>query len=223
MKMYIDNLGIEKVLFADKVNSLVLENKQRFRDVLNSVWKQSKGLDGDVTFIEEGKVLSFSKITSCIFNPYVIDYNNKKILNVVYKRLNAISEIELIEELSRVNSNIVCFLETLVSKDDLNYTFDLEADVSGILKLYDVKLFYEEETLLERIIVYMKLLNKVCNIRVFIFLNLEQFFSVDELQYILETSKYIGCFVIDIKAVDAEVEFVSGSTIIDNELCTINL
>lgn len=174
---------IEIELKENVINCLSIENQELFLDFLRSLYYQAKGGEGNIIISNNDISLNLNKELDIIFNPFSLDINNKKIISNLYFELSTIATDEFFEETSKLNSHIIMYLEKLFFKVPYCIETNLEFNLSGLMKLYDIKI-QEEMELNKLIINYIKLMHQICNVNVFVIVNAKQYFSKNQLQYI---------------------------------------
>lgn len=80
-----NNLDIE--LEENKILVLTIENTEEYVKFLSELNLQSEGEVGTITLSSDGKELNFNKTAEIIFNPFVLDMNNKKIITKLYQNI----------------------------------------------------------------------------------------------------------------------------------------
>ena len=87
------NLDIE--LVENRVTIISVENPLAYREILENVWNQVMGQEGDFILSDGDKIKNISKEVECIFNLFDTDFNSKKIISKLYQELNGQSQILL--------------------------------------------------------------------------------------------------------------------------------
>lgn len=223
MRIINELCGIELNFEEDKVNVLVIEKQELMSIVVNDFWNQSNGGEGEFIIADNDNILNPNKILECIINPFSVDVNDKKILTAIYKQLTDDANLDYQEELLELNSRIVHTIDNLLEAEQYAFSLNLDLDVNGLLKLYNVKLDYEEERLIEKLINYIKLVHAICKKQIIVLVNMKTFFSSEEIEYLYEVSFYEKINLIMLETCSSE--FISGEkiTIIDSDNCFIML
>ena len=204
--------------------TIVIENRELFTLFTGDLWNQCNGKPGRFIFSDDEKELSLEKKADFIFNIFDISCNGKKLLNKIYAELSEISNDELQIELHEVNSRIVSFLDLLSNKLPYELAFDLEPDIIGLFKAYNMRIDEDEEGATDKIVSYIRLSHQALGTELIIFINLRQFFEDKDIELIYEACKYEQVCVIDIEGNDSGVRLSDERcVIIDRDYCIINL
>ena len=223
MRLVYTPYGIELNLVENKVYTLVVENPKVLREILQDLMKQTNGESGEWILSEAENIFFFAKTCVLIDNPLAVCCNEKKILTKLYKELTENANNMMKEEYSRINSEIVCFLEQLLQTVPYHLDIELETDVSDILKTYDVKIAENREEPLEKLIDYLRAMSSICGIRVVWMLNLKQFFSQEQIQQLYEFCFYEKIYLINLEGQKNYLLEQETGIIVDKDLCLIDL
>ena len=203
---------------------LVVENPIYFTDMTETLWNQINGQDGKWILSDNGKTLKIDKKVDFIINPFSVTSNDRKILNKIYSELNAVALENYMVELSRVNAQIISLLDIISQTTPYPMVYNLDMDLTGIFKLYDVKVEEECTSLMEKLLSYIKLRHQVTGIDLFVFLNLKQYFSVDQIELLYEGCRYEQVGLLDIENHQYNYRLNSEKyLIIDEDLCIIRI
>ena len=132
-----------------------------------------------------------------------------------------IANEELYEEKEAVNAAIVSYLDKLLSKVPYPITFNLEMDLMGLFKQYEVKMELENVPLFERLINYIQLEKMVCGTKLLIFVNLKDFLDKEQLQELYKTAFYSKIHLLLIESIKKDVLSEEKYCIIDKDRCVI--
>lgn len=185
------------------------------------MWNQYNGADGSFILSEDGKELKIQKNIECIYNPFCINLNDKKILSKIHQELSLQSNELLQEESISFRQSVITFFDKLVNIVPYDITYNFEFDLISIIKALDVQTNSVSESLLERLCTYMKLMHQLCGISIFVFSNLKSFFTGTELQLLYESAQYDKIHLINVESI--HTPFINGEKcwIIDKDLCII--
>lgn len=207
-----------------KIHSLIVENTSLFISITEDLWNQSNGDDGVFILSNKDKLIKFDKKADVIINPFSVSSNDRKIITKIYAELNGIGQENSIEELLCLNSSIVGLIDHLAEKVPYPLIYDLNLDLSGLLKLYNVKIDEECTELLEKLMTYVKLMHQVCGITLFVFVNLKQYFSLEQLNLFYQNCLYEEVSILDIEGCDLKKKLdCEKEMIIDKDLCIISI
>ena len=203
------------------VNILVIENQSVMSQVVQSLWKQCNGNDGDFCLSEE-KTLKIDKLMCTIINPFSIDFNNKKIISALYNNL-AQNANDFIEEKAKINASIIALLDDIIDREDChNIDYSLDFSWHDLFKIYNIKIEETQETLLISLIEYLKILVNYCGIKIVSFINLKSYLSEEEILELYKYSNYNKIQLLLIESTERTILQNEMVHIVDADKCIIN-
>lgn len=222
MRMFFSEIDIE-IEFNDTAPLyLVIESPAALRKVLNSMWIQYNGEEGSVIASEEGKEISFAKAIELIMNPFDIDLNNKKLNNSLLSEFNRLAREDHTKATEQINYQIVNYLDLIARDIPYRINYELDLDPIALAKSYKMR-FDEEEKYQHRLISYIKLLHRTCNISCFVLCNIRPLMSIDELKSLYRDLLYEHINIIDIEGYYSYKLDHESCLIIDKDECLIRL
>lgn len=150
-------------------------------------------------------------ITLVVENPQVLS----DMLRDIFRQING-------EEGSNLNSNIVTFLENLLTTVPYHLEMEVDLDVAALLKLYGVKVETDGVDVLETLIDYLRAVSSICNIHVVWMLNLKQFLTEEEVGQLYEFCFYEKIHLINLEGQKSYTLEQEKCVIIDRDLCVID-
>lgn len=221
MKLVNTEYSIELDFDENQIEILIIEAPSAMTAMIGDIWNQVHGEQGNWILSENGKVMNISKEVVCIFNPFDIDCNEKKVLNSIYKELENISKEELYEKTQSINSALVKYIEQLTGFEAYSLTYSLEPDISALLKAYDVKIDTCAGTIAEKLLEYMTIQKRICKNTVFVTVNLKQYISQDEIEELYKNLLYEKIHLLEIEAYQQKSCNYERTTLIDKDLCIV--
>ena len=79
--------GIYIEFNENRVNVLVVENASALSEIINELYIQSEGGDGDFVIAQKDELFKFSWMVSFVLEPFSVSFNEKKILTALYKEM----------------------------------------------------------------------------------------------------------------------------------------
>ena len=222
MRIIYSKYGIDLCLEENKITTIVIENPLVMSEVIRDISRQVNGEDGEWILSEQDKIFSIEKSSQFIDNPLMVNSNEKRILTRLYKELSEQANTLMCEEYTQINSYIVSFLERLMYTVPYHLDMEIDMDLTGILKLYGVKMESEGVSVLEVLIDYLRALSSICNIHVIWILNLKQFLTVEEVQQLYEFCFYEKMYLINLEGQKNYNLEQEKCVIIDKNLCIID-
>ncbi|MBE5871495.1 MAG: type II-A CRISPR-associated protein Csn2 [Lachnospiraceae bacterium] len=203
------------------VSVLCMENPRMFSSAIHSLWNQINGMEGNWILSESEKMLNISKKIDCIFNPFSVDYNDRKVLNKLYQELLFAAQGEYYESFGVMNSEIINLLTQLLQTQPYRLDIRLDLDIVGLLKLYEVKFETEDVDLLDKMITYIKIMHQVCGIEIFTFINLKSYLTEMEIVQLYKSAFYEKVYLWLVENRYSRTLSDENVVIFDKDLCII--
>lgn len=222
MKLVSSDLSFQLKLEERKVNILIIENPIIFSRIVLEFLKQSEGNEGMFVLSKEGKVLKIEEHIFCIINPLELNFNQKKIITKLYSRLKEeIINTELLLENNSIYSDLFQYIENVIDTISYPLTYNTEMDPSALLKLLNVKFEEVQESLVEQIIDYMKIMQQILGKTIVVLINIKAYLSIAELEQLYREAAYQKLNIIILEShlsssLNNEVRYI-----IDKDLCEI--
>lgn len=221
MKLLYTRYGVELELMENQMQTLVLENPLIFSSFLQNLMGQVDGKEGELILSEGDKIYPLAKTVVFLPNPLMVDCNEKKIITKLYKELADHVKSEMCERYSEIHSKVLNFLEEIINTVPYHLEMNIDPDVTALLKTYEVRVATEDTAPLERLIDYLRAVSSICGIRIFILLNLKQFYSTDQLRQLYEFCFYEKIHLINLEGQKNYVMEGERYVIIDKDMCLI--
>lgn len=157
-----------------------------FRESVMDLLHQTNGQEGIIYFIENDEELKLSKFGHILLDYLNIDLNDKKILTKIYDGLKQKS-LEEFEKYSEIVDKVAEYIQDIISDECINLEQMKNIEPIDLFKGVSLSIAANEMTETEKVIEYLILLTETLNIKVFILVNLKQFFPVAELQLLYDT------------------------------------
>ena len=178
------NANIETPIELTPENPVVLveENPSEFYKAVSSLINAFSDEDSEFTFWKGDEQISPSKHGEILTNTFGFDFADKKIINLLYKRLQSnFLEGSFQADFNLINAKICNFLSDLCSTVDFSLDFD-ELTIENLLKTCSVKPSAVYNSLLEKIICFINIFTSLKNISFFVFVDIKSVLSDDKLQ-----------------------------------------
>ena len=213
------DLNIEFV--ENTYNVIVVESKALYSEMLFGLIAQSAGHEGDFILSEDNKILAAKNNIEIIIDPFRLDFANKRIMNKLYQELLEGLQDKLYEDLGELNSFTVQLLDRAIADVEYPVNYDINTDVISLLKMYNVKLDDYSENIAERLCLYIKLMSRLCGIKLFVLANIGAFIDREDLELVYETLSYEKINVLMFES--HERDWLNNETvlIIDRDKCLI--
>ena len=137
--------------------------------------------------------------------------------------MDEVMKSKLLDEYTDINTQLVSFIDDIIETMPYKLDMSLDIDLSGLLKLYDVKFEMCDLTLLEKIVTYIKIMHQVCGIEVFAFIGLKSFLTEDDCVALYEEMCNEKVNIILFESHFCRKIEKESVIIIDKDLCIIEL
>jgi CRISPR-associated protein Csn2 len=223
MRLCIPDLGFDIDLVENIPAIITIESENVFSMVMSDIWSQYNGDIGTLKISDRDKPLKFSDSCACVFNPFAININDKKILNKLYKELTEEVNESLQLETAEYFSKTITYLDNIIDVSPYGLIYNAETGINSILKCFDFKIEETYDSLSEKIIEYAKAFHRICGVNILITMNIKSFISSDEMESIYEALAYEKIFMIDFENQQRPLGINEKGWIIDRDCCIIEM
>ena len=178
--------NLELRLIENEITVLSLEAPSAYQKIMHDLWQQYNGNEGSFILSENGKELKIQKNVECIYNPFTVNLNDKKILTKLYQELSLQGDALLQEDGIELRGSIIRYFDKLLNTVPYDITYNFEFELSSIIKALDVQTDSTTNTLTEKLCSYMNLLQQLCGISIFAISNLKCLLQNTDLQLLYE-------------------------------------
>lgn len=190
MRLVERELGLEIELKENVVSVIVLENVALRLHILEELYLQVNGKDGNWLLAENEKNYELSKKAEIILEPFSLELNNKKVKMKLYQDIKTISQDCCFAQGLEVHSHICNYLESLLERMPYPVKYEEEWNILELLKAYGVELVEECDSICEKLFNYIKLISQVCGISIFITVNLKQYLTDEQIRELYKLAMY---------------------------------
>ncbi len=224
MRLIEKSLGLDLLLEEGHPYVVVIERQDILAVFVGKIFYQMQEGTGDFILSDENKELKLSQRAECITDPFSVDCNEKKIVTKLYQQLKEYADESMQEELGKLNSCIITYLDNLIMQAPYNIVFDLETDILSLFKSYHVGIESDPANLLEKLCDYLKAKRRVCGVDVMIFIGIRQYLTDDEIKRLYQLAAYekVYLLMIENRAPQSVLE-TERQLIIDDDMCMINI
>lgn len=202
------------------INCLEIENKNYFYKIVNDINSISNGnILEDVIFSDdEYKELNLSNKINMVFDYFNFDFNSKKIISIINKKINDNISVEDKESLSKLYNKIRKIYLPILDDMDLNIDINNDFDLDSIIKLLNVSI-KSKDNLLDNLFLLVDIEKELSINKIIVFINLKQYLNNNEL---IELYKYLLYNNVVVLLIDSQSYGVCNEyekkLIIDDEL-----
>ena len=201
-------------------NTLVIEAQEFMVRLLEDITRQLQGFDGDSVLSMKNSPVAMSK--NALLDSFVpFELNRKPLLSLITARLSKRAMTpEYFEKTAKVLAEVELWL------DDLAYDFPCDivfpnVSTTALIKAVTPEVRGEGNTIAERTLDYMELVEEFDRPRLFFTLNMRSYVNDEEMERFAKTAISHGYQIIGIESSVHPMLTVERRTIIDADLCEI--
>lgn len=214
---YIDN----NISINDNtINCLEIENKSYFYRIVNNLNNIANNEPvGDITFTDDNyKELNLSNKINIIFDYFNFDFNSKKIISLINKKVNENITIQDKDNLAKIYDKIKKIYIPLINDFDLNLTINNAFDLEATIKLLNISINLKDNVL-DNLFLLIDIEKELNINELIILINIKQYLNKTEL---VELYKYILYNNVSVLLIDSQSYGIANEyekkILIDNEL-----
>ena len=174
------HLETQLTISEEYVQLLIVENPTEFYHMVSDLDGQFDGREGTFVFSMDGQIVPAIKYGAMVSDLFHFDLNDKKLLTLLYKRLESVAFGDKIAFFNDLTAKTVAVLEELFVSVPFALEYD-EPQPSDYLKASGVKFAKVYETLEEKLVCYINALIEVKQCEFFVFVNLKSVLSDEKL------------------------------------------
>lgn len=202
------------------LNELIIESPTFYRQIIKNL---SASLDDCNYFTLDGKTLR-AKHIDFISNPFLLNFNDKKVITTLLKLLVKQSTSEsFYNETNSFKSYIIKYLDKLIYAENFNFEVETDPDFSidSIAKAVNIHIVGDEDNFIELLTDYLDMMTELSDIKLFVFMNLRAFLEKEDIELLI---KNINNHQLDLLLIESQQKSKisnSNQLIIDKDLCEI--
>ena len=177
------HLETQLTISDEYVQLLIIENPTEFYNMVSDLDGQFDGRDGMFVFSGGGQLVSAEKYGAMITDLFHFDLNDKKLLALLYKRLESV----VLEDKILYFNDLTAKAVTLLEEASFSVPFALEYDEpqpSDYLKASGLRFAKTHDTFEEKLVCYINALIELKQCEFFVFVNLKSVLSDEKLEQI---------------------------------------
>lgn len=222
IKIIHPHLETPLIVSEEFVQLLIIENPNEFYKTVSGLYNQFDGAEGEFIFLEDDKEIAAFNAGEVIINVFDFELNDKKLLNMLYKRLEKQSfEGGSYNLLDKANESIASLMYSVFQEFPFSLVFN-ELAPADLFKLAGVKFEKTYDTFLEKIICYINAVVSLKNNDFFVFVNLKSVLNDEELDLLYKhcSNEKIGLLLIESSKLRDYLEY-EKAVVITADLCEI--
>ena len=207
----------------NKINTLVIENPKLFRDTIINFLDALQGDSSKIIITKNNDIYKIRNDIVLVNNYF--DYN-------LSKKINSAVNKSLLEKISLNSNKYQQYYQQGYSLftdlfNDYNASIDIndELDVSLLIKLFNPNIIFDcsnSNDRLDSLIKYINALIEFFNLKIVIFVELESYFSIDEIEMIYKHCCYKQVSLFLLQSYHKYNLSNEKVVIIDKDLCEID-
>ena len=187
MKLKINGFDNEIVFNEENINVLLIEDVKCFSHIIEVLNDKINGIELNEIFLldEKNEELRMDKRMYLLLDIFNIDYNSKKVLNVIYKLISDNIEKNQDYEMEKRTSELRHYIIQEINELPFEFVMKNEIEITEILKLYNLKIDSENYiSVLERIELLIDIISTMKIADILIIPNLKLFLDDKDLMSI---------------------------------------
>ncbi|MXP76349.1 type II-A CRISPR-associated protein Csn2 [Lachnospiraceae bacterium WCA-9-b2] len=212
--------------FKENTRSLlVIEQPRIFLRLVSELTASDCEEESGFVLSENDEVLKKKDKLACIVNPLAISLNERKLLSKLGELLKKeILSTELLVEGNRIISDLESYVINIVQGMEWGLVYSDKMDIQSLLKLAEIRFDDMHESLVEKILDYMKVSCELLDVKCFVFVHLLSYLTEYEVEKFYEYVHYqkICVLLVENRQPDM-VKKYSETIIIDKDSCEIHL
>ena len=223
MKFVCTEYGLDLTFKENQANVIAVENPVLYAEIVQELYCQCDGSEGMFVISDNNKILPFAKHVNLVTDIFSLNCNERKLIAKLYQEIEKLAEENLVQENKEVNSSVAYYLEKICEQVPYHLEYQAEIMPSIFMKMVDLKFDTETDTLLERIVEYLGILNTLSGSVVNIFVNLKMFLTKEEIKSLYEYAFGHKITLVLLEGISGERLPGEELTIIDMDKCTITV
>lgn len=222
MKLVYTELEQQLVFQENKVNVLVIEQKELFRRMIQELDKQISGEEGGFVLSDNNKTMRIDKEICLILNPFALDINSRKALTGLYNELGklGLNEENYLKTCS-LKGQIAEYIYDLLNQVDYALKFQDDFNLQSLFKALEVEFEAGEENFLEGLVYFMDVCSKFQKIKILAFVNLKTYLTNDDLQKFYKEAFYRKMHLLLLENSIEQELAEEVVCIVDDDLCVV--
>lgn len=209
-KIFINKLN-QLVTFNDNICLIKVNDPLIYRNMFFDI-------EENIVYSENNIDFDFSSKGIIIKNPLLLEVNDKKIINALYKKLDNLIDEKLRENLLSIEMNLMDFLDNLIMKVDVPVEFNNELSTLKLFGLYQMSFKeYDGDNYLEYLLSYLKIMIEFLKIKVIVSFNLLNVLNSNEIEQFKKELKLLEINLLDISLTNSNK--IISEYVVDEEWC----
>lgn len=224
MKLTHTELEKQLVFETGKAVEWIIESPASFSKYVRDLYEIMQNNEGKFTLSDEDEIIDFQKYAELIIDPFWLDFHNRQIQKKLYAELqNLAVGSEFYLQTQELKSQIQKYFIDLEYASGYDLEIADEIDLPAIFKAVGIQLDGgNEETLFERIAIYIKIMAELLKKKLVILVNSRSYLTSDQIDQIAELCMYSEVALLLIENVQRDFSKKRNYCIIDCDECCIS-
>ena len=224
MKLTHTELEKQLVFETGKAVEWIIESPASFSKYIRDLYEIMQDNEGKFTLSDEDEIIDFQKYAELIIDPFLLDFHNRQIQKKLYAELqNLAVGSEFYLQTQELKSQIQKYFIDLEYASGYDLEIADEIDLPAIFKAVGIQLDGgNEETLFERIAIYIKIMAELLKKKLVILVNSRSYLTSDQIDQIAELCMYSEVALLLIENVQRDFSKKRNYCIIDCDECCIS-
>lgn len=224
MKLTHTELEKQLVFETGKAVEWIIESPASFSKYVRDLYEIMQDNEGKFTLSDEDEIIDFQKYAELIIDPFLLDFHNRQIQKKLYAELqNLAVSSEFYLQTQELKFQIQKYFVDLEYASGYDLEIVDEIDLSAIFKVVGIQLDGgNEETLFERIAIYIKIMAELLKKKLVILVNSRSYLTSDQIDQIAELCMYSEVALLLIENVQRDFSKKRNYCIIDCDECCIS-
>lgn len=222
MKLVERELGLVIELKENVVSVIIVENVACRLPIIEGLYSHIMGKDGRWLLVENEKNYELNKNVEMILEPFSIEFNNRKMKTKLYQDIKTISQDGCFSQGLELHSHICNYLENLLERIPYPVKYEEDWNISKLLNAYGVEFVEDCDGICEKLFNYIKLINQVYGIRIFITVNIKQYLTKEQICGLYKLAMYskIQLILVEFNMLDEKFD-CEEIYVLDKDNCII--
>ena len=162
----------------NRLNTILVENREYFRSLVSSFIGQTGGMDGKFSLSHENKSIDLSKGVLVISDIFNLESGLKKTNSKISKYIKTLS-FDSFEESKKIIFDIETYIDNLLDNVDLPIVRSESLAIEDVLKVGDIHV-EQGDDIIDNLINVFNVCTALMGIRLFVFVNIHSLMSQSE-------------------------------------------
>ena len=195
MIMKIFSLENDMIFTEEYINVLQIQDKKLFTNVLNNLNDNINNIEDTkerIIILDNDTEIKIEKEVLMIIDVFNIDFNQKKIQNALYNKIEKIykQEFERMSEFQNVFQKLQLNVLDVFNEFPFEFNYKESIGIQEYLKLLGIKISNNKEKIIDTIFSLIDVVEYLSIAKLLIFVNIKLYLGNDEIQEVYKYAMY---------------------------------